>query len=97
MRVLCIEYFNKEYNLNGTLKPKLKSRNIDINVNDMDNYTLMKEQLEKNQQKLEQANKKSLELKESTKDVKILVKDLKTTLTSKDKYILKQEDDDFEL
>ena len=34
---------------------------------------------------------------ESTKDVKILVKDLKTTLTSKDKYILKQEDDDFEL
>ena len=58
----------------------------------MDNYTLMKQQLEKNQQKLEQANKKSLELKESTKDVKTLVKDLKTTLTSKDKYILKQED-----
>lgn len=94
MRVLCIEYFNKEYNLNDTLKPKLKGRNIDINVNDMDNYTLMKEQLEKNQQKLEQANKKSLELKESIKDVKNLVKDLKTTLTSKDKYILKQEDKD---
>lgn len=94
MRVLCIEYFNKEYNLNDTLKPKLKGRNIDINVNDMDNYTLMKQQLEKNQQKLEQANKKSLELKESTKDVKELVKDLKTTLTSKDKYILKQEDKD---
>ena len=94
MRNLCIEYFNKEYNLNDTLKPKLKGRNIDINVNDMDNYTLMKEQLEKNQQKLEQANKKSLDLKESTKDVKNLVKDLKTTLTSKDKYILKQEDKD---
>ena len=94
MRVLCIEYFNKEYNLNDTLKPKLKGRNIDINVSDMDNYTLMKEQLEKNQQKLEQANKKSLELKESTKDVNTLVKDLKTTLTSKDKYILKQEDKD---
>ena len=94
MRVLCIEYFNKEYNLNNTLKPKLKGRNIDINVNDMDDYTLMKEQLEKNQQKLEQANKKSLELKERTNDVKTLVKDLKTTLTSKDKYILKQEDKD---
>ena len=94
MRTLCIEYFNKEYNLNDTLKPKLKGRNIDINVSDMDNYTLMKEQLEKNQQKLEQANKKSLELKESTKDVKTIVKDLKTTLTSKDKYILKQEDKD---
>ena len=24
MRTLCIEYFNKEYNLNDTLKPKLK-------------------------------------------------------------------------
>ena len=94
MRVLCIEYFNKEYNLNDTLKPKLKVRNIDINVNDMDNYTLKKELLDKNQQKLEQANKKSLELKESTKDVKILIKDLKTALTSKDKYILKQEDKD---
>ncbi len=94
MRILCIEYFNKEYNLNDTLKPKLKGRNIDINVDDMDNYTLMKQQLEKNQQKLEQANKKSLELKESTKDVKELVEDLKTTLTSKDKYILKQEDKD---
>ncbi len=94
MRTLCIEYFNKEYNLNDTLKPKLKGRNIDINVSDMDNYTLMKEQLEKNQQKLEQVNKNSLELKESTKDVKTLVKDLKTTLTSKDKYILKQEDKD---
>ena len=94
MRTLCIECFNKEYNLNDTLKPKLKGRNIDINVNDMYNYTLMKEQLEKNQQKLEQANKKSLELKESTKDVKTIVKDLKTTLTSKNKYVLKQEDKD---
>ena len=94
MRVLCMEYFNKEYNLNDTLKPKLKGRNIDINVSDMDNYTLMKQQLEKNQQKLEQSNKKLLELKETTKDVKNLVKDLKTTLTLKDKYILKQEDKD---
>lgn len=85
-----MEYFNKEYNLNDTLKPKLKGRNIDINVSDMDNYTLMKQQLEKNQQKLEQSNKKLLELKETTKDVKNLV----TTLTSKDKYILKQEDKD---
>ena len=94
MRTLCIEEFNKEYGLNNILKSKKKGRNVDINVNDMDNYTLMKAQLEKNQQKLEKANKKSLELKESTKDVKTLVKDLKTTLTSKDKYILKQENKD---
>lgn len=35
---------------------------------------------------------KMLVLKENTKDVKTIVKDLKTTLTTKDKYILKQED-----
>ena len=55
---------------------------------------MVKQQLEKNQQKLEQANKQSLELKENTKDVKTIVKDLKTTLTSKDKYVWKQEDKD---
>lgn len=71
MRVICMEYFNKEYNLNDTLKPKLKGRNIDINVSDMDNYTLMKQQLEKNQQKLEQSNKKLLELKKLQKMLKI--------------------------
>ena len=42
----------------------------------------------------DQANQKSLELKENTKDVKTLVNDLKTTITSKDKYVLKQEDKD---
>ena len=35
---------------------------------------------------------KMLVLKEKIKDVKTIVKDLKTTLTTKDKYILKQED-----
>ena len=60
MRTLCIEEFNKEYGLNNILKSKKKGRNVDINVNDMDNYTLMKEQLEKNQQKLEKANRSSI-------------------------------------
>ena len=52
----------------------------------------MKEHLEKNQEKLDIANKKSLELDNHTKEVKEIITDLKTTLTSKEKYVLKQED-----
>ncbi len=54
----------------------------------------MKEHLEKNQERLEIANKKALELDNHTKEVKEIITDLKTTLTSKEKYVLKQEDKD---
>ena len=94
MRILCIESFNKEYNLNNSLKKKLKGRNRDIHVSDMTNYQAMKEELTKNQTKLEIANKKSLELDNNSKEVKNMVDNLKTTITNKDKYVLKQEDKD---
>lgn len=92
MRTLCIEEFNKEYGVNNILKSKKKGRNIDINVNNMDNYTLMKEQLEKNQQKLEKANRSSIELKEQSSDIKERVQKLKNVPLSKINYILKEED-----
>ena len=92
MRILCIESFNKEYNLTNSLKDKKKGRNRDYHITEMDDYMEMKEQLEKNQEKLEIANKKALELDSHTKEVKEIITDLKTTLTSKEKYVLKQED-----
>ncbi len=92
MRTLCIESFNKEYNLTNSLKCKRKGRNRDYHITEMDNYVEMKEHLEKNQERLEIANKKSLELDNHTKEVKEIITDLKTTLTSKEKYVLKQED-----
>ena len=70
MRTLCIEEFNEEYNLNTSLKKKQKGRNRDSHVSDMDNYIEMKKQLEKNTESLERANKKSLELKQNSKDIK---------------------------
>ena len=94
MRMLCIELFNKEYNLTNSLKGKKKGRNRDYHITEMDDYMQMKEHLEKNQEKLEIANKKSLELDNHTKEVKNIITDLKTTLTSKEKYVLKQEDKD---
>ena len=94
MRILCIESFNREYNLVNSLKPKMKGRNIDINVKNMDNYSLMKEQLNRNQDKLEKANKKSLELKESSNDIKDVISKLKSTITNKENVVLKKEDKD---
>ena len=94
MRILCIESFNKEYNLTNSLKKKQKGRNRDYHITEMDNYMEMKEQLEKNQENLEKANKKSLELDNKSKEVKEIISDLKPTLIKKDNYILKQEDKD---
>lgn len=94
MRILCIETFNKVYGLNDKLKAKKKGRNRDYHVSEMDNYEEMQEQLERNQEKLEIANKKAIELDNSSKEAKDIINDLKTTITSKEKYVLKQEDKD---
>ena len=94
MRTLCIEEFNQEYNLSYSLKEKQKGRNRDINVKDMDNYSIMKQQLESNKEKLENANKKSLELNNNTNDIKSIINNLKTTPLRKDNYILKEDDKD---
>ena len=92
MRTLCIEEFNEEYNLNTSLKKKQKGRNRDIHVSDMDNYIEMKKQLEKNNESLERANKKSLELKQNSKDIKNKIETLKISKLNKDNYILSKED-----
>ena len=92
IRTLCIEEFNEEYNLNTSLKKKQKGRNRDIHVSDMDNYIEMKKQLEKNNESLEKVNKKSLELKQNSKDVKEKIETLKVSKLNKDNYILSKED-----
>ena len=94
MRTLCIEEFNQEYNLDSTLKKKQKGRNMDIHVSDMDNYIALKKQLEKNNENLEKANKKSLELKQNSKDIKDKIDKLKISKLNKDNYILSKSDKD---
>ena len=94
MRTLCIEEFNQEYNLDSTLKKKQKGRNMDIHVSDMDNYIALKKQLEKNTENLEKANKKSLELKQNSKDIKDKIDKLKISKLNKDNYILSKSDKD---
>ena len=94
MRALCIASFNKEYGLNNILKTKKKGRNKDINVKDMDGYIEMKEELSKNKERLAIADIKFKELDNNSNEVKEIVDNLKTTITSKDKYVLKQDDKD---
>ena len=95
MRTLCIEKFNQVYSLDSTLKQKQKGRNRDIHVSDMDNYIEMKKQIEKNTENLKQANKKSIELKQNSKDIKDKIYKLKTSKLNKDNYILSKEDKDY--
>ena len=52
MRTTCIQSFNKEYNLNYTLKAKKKGRNRDYHITEMDNYQQMKDNIEVHQRNL---------------------------------------------
>ncbi len=94
MKTLCIASFNREYDLNNVLKTKQKGKNKDINVKDKGNYIEMQKELSKNKERLEIANKKSLELDNNSNEVKDVVNNLKTTFTNKDKYVLNKDDKD---
>ena len=60
----------------------------------MGNYIEMKEELSKNKERLEIANKKSLQLDNDSNEIKQLMNNLKTTFTNKDKYVLNKDDKD---
>lgn len=92
MRALCIAAFNKEYGLIAKLKTKLKGRNRDINVKDMDGYQKTIKEMDKKREKLDKANKKSLDLDNMSKDIKDIVNNLKNSITNKEKLILKKEE-----
>ena len=94
MRILCIEAFNKEYNLNHALKKKQKGRNRDYLVSEMGNYQEMKKEIEKHQKDLEIANNKSLELDNNSNVIKDIIDNLKPTFTNKEKYVINQDDKD---
>ena len=83
MRTLCIEYFNKEYELNSILKKKKKGRNDDRHVSEMDNYAEMQEAIERHQMNLDKANESSKDLDNNTNEIKDIVNDLKNVPLTK--------------
>ena len=60
----------------------------------MRNYIEMQEELSKNKERLEIANKKSLQLNNDSNEIEKLMNNLKTTFTNKDKYVLNKDDKD---
>ena len=94
MRTLCIEEYNKEYNMEATLKQKLKGRNRDIHVSDMTNYQETKDLIEKHQKEIDTISNNSLELKSISTDIKSEIDKLKKVPLRDDLFFISKEQKD---
>lgn len=94
MRKFCIEKFNEVYKQNAILKQKQKGRNRDINVNQMDGYSELKREQEKNAKRLKEVNNKSDNLGKKTEEIKEVLNNLKSPLLDKNNKIISNENVD---
>lgn len=92
MRTYCIEKFNEVYLKNVTLKKKQKGRNQDIKVNQMEGYRELKKENIRIAEKLKEANTKSENLNNTTKEVKEILKNLKSPMLDKKNKLISNED-----
>ena len=92
MRNACIKSYNKFYEVDTRLKEKQKGRNQDINVKDMSNYKKIKKQLDKNAQKLAEANNQTEKLDNSSKDINSILEKLKPSKLNKNNNLISNED-----
>ena len=94
MRNACIKSYNKFYDVDSRLKTKQKGRNQDINVNEMGNYREMKKKLEHEKQKLDNANKQTKKLYDTSKDISQILDNLKSPLLDKNNKLISNENID---
>ena len=92
LRNTCIKSYNKFYEVDIRLKEKQKGRNQDINVKDMSNYKKIKKQLDKNAQKLAEANNQTEKLDNSGKDINSILDKLKPSKLNKNNNLISNED-----
>ncbi len=92
MRNACIKSYNKFYEVDTKLKEKQKGRNQDINVKDMSNYKKIKKQLDKNAEKLAEANNQTEKLDNSSKDINSILDKLKPSKLNKNNNLISNED-----
>ena len=92
MRNVCIKSYNKFYEVDTRLKEKQKGRNQDINVKDMSNYKKIKKQLDKNAQKLAEANNQTEKLDNSSKDINSILDKLKPSKLNKNNNLISNKD-----
>lgn len=88
MRTLCIESFNKEYITNNKLKTKLKGRNKDYHVTEMENYQRMKRSIEIHQNNLDRAKEKTETLTNNSKEIRNVLENLKSKGLIKNQLVL---------
>ena len=91
MRVCCIKSYNKVYTEHSLLKQKKKGRNRDIEVKDMDGYADIKRNIEKNTQKLAEANKQTKTLDNESNDIKEMLSNLKPSKLNKNNMLIPNE------
>ena len=94
IRLLSIESFNKEYQTNYKLKPKLKGRNRDYHITEMENYQKMKKSIEGHQTNLERIKDKNDNLKNKTKEIRNMLENLKSKGLIKSQLVLDVVDKD---
>ena len=92
MRNACIKSYNKFYEVDTRLKEKQKGRNQDINVKDMSNYKKIKKQLDKNAQKLAEANNQTEKLDNISKDINSILDKLKPSKLNKNNNLISNKD-----
>ena len=93
MRIYCINSFNKVYNSNKELKAKLKGRNEDVPIKNMEKeYNRIKKQADVNRQRLEKVSNKTKETLEKSKHVKDIINNLKPTKITKNNFIINNDD-----
>ena len=88
IRLLSIESFNKEYQTNYILKAKLKGRNRDYHITEMENYQKMKKSIEIHQNNLNRIKDKNNNLKNNTKEIRTMLENLKSKGLIKNQLVL---------
>ena len=92
MRTACIKSYNKIYNNDMKLKEKQKGRNKDINVKDMKDYRVFKEQYDKHNKKLKLVNNQTDKVYKKSNDINSILDSLKTTKLNKNNKVISNED-----
>ena len=94
MRVRCIEFFNKEYQVNYQLKTKLKGRNRDYHITEMENYQKIKKSIEIHQNNLKSAKEKTEKLSNNISEIKEILEGLKAKGLIKNQLVIDVKDRD---
>ena len=92
MRNDCIERYNQVFKQDAKLKTKEKGRNKDFNVKDMKYYGKYKNELAKNKEKIDNANKESEIMDSNASDVEEVLEKLKPVPFNKNNKQISNED-----